>query len=136
MTTIQKIDLKKYNILVVDDDVLIRCLIDDVLQKLDYNILHACNGEEAIEILETKDIDLIILDLYLPGKNGFEICAEIREMDKWKNIPILIMTAVYTRSKYFYKSKDFGANAFITKPFKCKTLIKQVNKLLKIENSQ
>jgi DNA-binding response OmpR family regulator len=133
---IQKIKQKKFNILVVDDDVLIRCLIDDILQKLNYNILHACNGEEAIETLTTKDIDLIILDLYLPGKNGFEICADIREVEEWKNIPILIMTAVYTRSKYFYKSKDFGANAFITKPFKCKTLINQVNKLLKIENPQ
>ncbi|MGA1841084.1 MAG: response regulator [bacterium] len=133
---IQKIEQKKYNILVVDDDVLIRCLIDDILQKLNYNILHASNGEEAIETLDTKNIDLVILDLYLPGKNGFEICADIREIKKWKDIPILIMTAVYTRSQYFYKCKDFGANAFITKPFKCKTLINQVNKLLKVEDPQ
>jgi CheY-like chemotaxis protein len=135
LTVIKKIKLKKYNILVVDDDVLIRCLIDDILQKLNYNILHACNGEEAIDSLETNDIDLVILDLYLPGKNGFEICADIRGIERWKDIPILIMTAVYTRSQYFYKCKDFGANAFITKPFKCKTLINQVNKLLKIETS-
>ncbi|MGA1864172.1 MAG: response regulator [bacterium] len=133
---IQKIEQKKYNILVVDDDVLIRCLIDDILQKLNYNILHASNGEEAIETLEAQDINLVILDLYLPGKNGFEICADIREIKKWKDIPILIMTAVYTRSQYFYKCKDFGANAFITKPFKCTTLINQVNKLLNVEGPQ
>jgi DNA-binding response OmpR family regulator len=132
----QKIKSGKYNILVVDDDVLIRCLIDDILQKLNYNILHACNGEEAIETLETKDIDLVILDLYLPGKNGFEICTDIRAVEEWKDIPIMIMTAVYTRSQYFYKCKEFGANAFITKPFKCKTLVNQVNKLLKIEKPQ
>lgn len=136
MAAINKVKQKKYNILVVDDDVLIRCLIDDILQKLNYNILHACNGEEAIDTLETKDIDLVILDLYLPGKNGFEICADIREIKKWKDIPILIMTAVYTRSQYFYKCKNFGADAFITKPFKCTTLINQVNKLLKVEDPQ
>ncbi|MGA1790543.1 MAG: response regulator [bacterium] len=123
----------RYNILIVDDDAMIRQFIDDVLQAYQYQTLHACRGEEAFAILESNKVDLIILDLLLPGKHGFYICDKIRRTDKWKDIPILMITAVYTRSKYSNESKEIGANAFMTKPFEGKTLISQVGKLLNID---
>lgn len=132
-TSSEKNPKKRYNILIVDDDVLIRQFIDDVLQEFDYNTLHASRGEEAFEILKKKEVDLIILDLLLPGKHGFYICDNIRQVNQWRDIPILIVTAVYTRPKYSYQAKEVGANAFLTKPFKAKTLVDEVQRLLQIK---
>ena len=127
---------KQYNVLVVDDEVSVRRLIEYLLKEMKYNTHQACNGEEAIEILKKVDVDLIILDILLPGKHGLDICTMIREMDKSKNIPIMIITGVYTKSKYNYQSKEYGANAFMTKPFEVDTFINEVSKLLKHDNKK
>ena len=126
---------QSYKILIVDDDALIRQFIDDVLKEHEYQTLQACRGEEAFAILEKNKVDLIILDLLLPGKHGFYICDKIRNTDQWKDIPILMITAVYTRAKYSNESKVIGANAFMTKPFEGKALVSQVNKLLNIDSN-
>ena len=127
---------KKYNVLVVDDEVSVRRLIEYLLKELKYNTHQACNGEEAIEMLKKIDVDLIILDILLPGKHGLDICTQIREMDKARNTPILIITGVYTKSKYNYQSKEYGANAFMTKPFEVDTFISEVSRLLEQDNKK
>jgi len=125
---------KQYNVLVVDDESSVRRLIECLLQELKYNTHQACNGEEAIEILKKVNVDLIILDLLLPGKHGLDICSKIREMENLQNTPILIITAVYTKSKYNYQSKEYGANAFMTKPFEVDTFINEVSRLVNKDN--
>lgn len=127
---------KQYNVLVVDDESSVRRLIECLLQELKYNTHQACNGEEAIEILKKVDVDLIILDLLLPGKHGLDICSKIREMENLQNTPILIITAVYTKSKYNYQSKEYGANAFMTKPFEVDTFINEVSRLVNKDNKK
>jgi len=119
--------------LIVDDDALIRQFMDDVLHEFNYHTLHASRGEEAFEILKKEAVDLIILDLLLPGKHGFYICDNIRQTNQWKDIPILIITAVYTRPKYSYQSKEVGADAFLTKPFKAKALVNEVQRLIQLK---
>ena len=86
-STVQNKSDKEYNILVVDDETSVRRLIEYLLKELKYNTHQACNGEEAIEILKKIDVDLIILDILLPGKHGLDICSMIREIDKWRNTP-------------------------------------------------
>ena len=127
---------KQYNVLVVDDEVSVRRLIEYLLKEMKYNTHQACNGEEAIEILKKVDVDLIILDILLPGKHGLDICTMIREMDKSKNIPIMIITGVYTKSKYNYQSKEYGANAFMTKPFEVDKFMIEVDKLVNHDNKK
>ena len=127
---------KQYNVLVVDDEVSVRRLIEYLLKEMKYNTHQACNGEEAIEILKKIDVDLIILDILLPGKHGLDICTMIREMDKSKNTPIMIITGVYTKSKYNYQSKEYGANAFMTKPFEVDNFMKEVNRLVNHDNKK
>ena len=127
---------RKYNVLVVDDEASVRHLIDCLLQEMEYNTHHASNGMEALEILKKTNVDLIILDLLLPGKHGLNVCSQIREVDKLKEIPILIITAVYTKSKYNYQSREYGANAFMTKPFDNEAFIAQVSRMVESNNVQ
>ena len=127
---------KQYNVLVVDDEISVRRLIEYLLKEMKYNTHQACNGEEAIEILKKVDVDLIILDILLPGKHGLDICVKIREMEEAKNTPILIITGVYTKSKYNYQSKEYGANAFMTKPFEVDAFISEVSRLIRQDNKK
>jgi len=126
----------KYNVLIVDDEASVRHLIECLLQEMEYNTHHACNGAEALEILKKTEVDLIILDLLLPGKHGLNVCSKIREIDKLRNTPILIITAVYTKSKYNYQSREYGANAFMTKPFDNDAFIAQVSRLVETNKVQ
>ncbi|MGA1790003.1 MAG: response regulator [bacterium] len=126
----------KYNVLIVDDEASVRHLIECLLQEMEYNTHHASNGVEALEILKKTEVDLIILDLLLPGKHGLNVCSKIREIDRLRNTPILIITAVYTKSKYNYQSREYGANAFMTKPFDNEAFIAQVSRLVETNKVQ
>ena len=126
-----KINEKRYNVLIVDDEPPVRRLIDCLLKELEYTTHQASNGDEAIAILKKNDnVDLIIMDLLLPGKHGLDICSKIRAMESFRDIPILVITAVYTKSKYNYQSREYGANAFMTKPFDNDAFLDQVARLI------
>jgi DNA-binding response OmpR family regulator len=124
---------KKYKILIVDDEPAVRMTVGEMLKPLNCKIFHANNANEALNTVKSVDFDLIILDVLLPGRHGFYVCSSIREMENKRNVPILIMTAVYTKMKYYYQAKECGADAYVIKPFKMDTLINKVTKLLKIE---
>ena len=131
-----EISKKTYNILVVDDEPAVRMTIEEMLKPLSCKIFHASNGNEALETIRTNKVDLVILDVLLPGRHGFYVCSSIREMEQGRNIPILMMTAVYTKMKYYYQAQECGVNAYMVKPFKMDDLISKVSKLLDIKNRQ
>ena len=116
-----------YNILVVNDDKEIVAAIEIYLKKEGYNILKAYNGEEALNIVNSNEIHLIILDIMMPKKDGLETLEEIR---KTKTIPVILLSA---------KSEDYdkigglnsGADDYITKPFNPLELIARVNSVLR-----
>lgn len=115
------------NILVVDDDKEIVKAIAIYLKNGNYEILKAYNGEEAIKIINNEKIDLIILDIMMPKKNGIETLVEIR---KDKNIPVILLSA---KSEDIDKIKglNHGADDYITKPFNPVELIARVKALLR-----
>ena len=116
-----------YNILVVDDDKEIVKAIEIYLERENYQILKAYDGEEALKQLQENEIHLILLDIMMPKKDGIETLTEIR---KEKNIPIILLSA---------KSEDIdkihglnkGADDYITKPFNPEELIARVNAVLR-----
>ena len=131
-----EISKKEYNILVVDDEPAVRMTIEEMLKPLACKIFHAANGNEALDIIRTEAVDLVILDVLLPGRHGFYVCSSIREMEQGRKVPILMMTAVYTKMKYYYQAQECGVNAYMVKPFKMDDLIGKVSKLLNIDTKE
>ncbi len=116
-----------YNILVVDDDREIVKAIEIYLSKEGYNILKAYNGNEALEQVNSNDIQLIILDIMMPEKDGLETLEEIRND---KAIPVILLSA---KSEDYDKvgGLNLGADDYITKPFNPLELIARVNSCIR-----
>lgn len=114
--------MSKENILIVDDDKDIRNMIKIYLKNENYNVYTAENGEEAIEITDNNNIDLIILDIMMPQMNGTETCMKIREKHK---MPIIFLTAK-TEDQDKITGLSAGGDDYITKPFNPLELIARV----------
>lgn len=114
-------------ILIVEDELDLANIIKDYLEKELYEVEICSQGDEAIEIFDKFNPSLVILDLMLPGMNGYEICQNIRIKS---TIPILILSA---KIDEFDKVKglDLGADDYITKPFRPRELLARVNAQLR-----
>ena len=117
-----------FRVLVAEDDKGIRALMEDALMDAGYEPLLACNGLEALEILETKHIDLIILDIMMPKLDGYELLKQIRETGM--DMPVLMVTAKQTLAD---KKKGFllGADDYMVKPFEEEEMLLRVAALLR-----
>jgi two-component system, OmpR family, response regulator len=116
-------------ILIVDDDPHIRELIKVLLSKEGFSILDAGEGEEALTILERNKIDLIILDIMMPNKDGWTFCREVRTYYS-DTLPILMLTAKGETSQKV-KGFELGTDDYMVKPFAPAELVARVKALLK-----
>ena len=119
------------NILVVDDDRFIREIISAVIKDAKHNPITAANAEEALPILDQGGIDLVLTDVEMPGKNGFELTREIRERfpDNW--FPIIFLSG-QSDEKHYEEGIDAGGDDYLTKPvspivLKAKIITKTIN---------
>jgi len=119
----------KKKILVVDDEKPILKIIVFNLKKNNYDVIEAYNGEEAIEKAKKMKPDLILLDVMMPKKTGFEVCKELAEDEVTRNIPIIMLTA---KGQEFDRQKGLsvGAIDYLTKPFSPRGLIEKVKEIL------
>jgi len=122
--------MAKEKILVVEDEKNIAKLIKFNLEKDGYETISTKSGEEAIQILGRHEVDLILLDIMLPGMNGLEVCKEIKQMKRTKNVPVIMLTA---KSEEVDRIVGFeiGADDYITKPFSPRELILRVKAILR-----
>lgn len=109
-------------ILVVDDEKPIADILKFNLEKEGYTVIVAHDGNDAIEIAENEDPDLILLDIMLPGKDGNEVCREVR---KTKTMPIIMLTAKDSEIDKVL-GLELGADDYVTKPFSNRELIARV----------
>ena len=116
-------------ILIADDEQKIRKLVCDFLRNVGYETLEAEDGDEAFALFQKHedDIDLVILDIMMPGLNGWEVCKEIRGLS---DVPVIMLTA---RSEEFDELLGYesGADDYVTKPFSPTILVKKVEALLR-----
>jgi len=109
--------LRKANILAVDDIPANLVALDAVLAK-DYNLIPVNSGKEAISLLEKRqDIDIILMDLQMPGMDGFEAAARIKQIHDCHDIPIIFITAIYKEEPFVKKGYEVGGVDYFTKPF-------------------
>ena len=116
-----------YNILVCDDDKEIVKAIEIYLAKEGYNVFKAYDGNECLEILQKNKVQLVILDIMMPKKDGIETINEIREK---YSIPVIMLSAK-SEDEDKIKGLDIGADDYVTKPFNPQELIARVNSLLR-----
>ena len=120
---------QKHKILLADDEANIRLLGEKLLREAGYEVVLATNGAEAITKAISEKPDLVITDISMPQKNGFEVCKALRSDPVLSHVPILILSAL---GDEFNKLTGFegGANDFITKPFRAEELKERVSMLL------
>ena len=106
----------KKNILIVDDEPHIVNLVKLSLDKSKYAVSGAYSAREALRIVESQIPDVIIVDIMMPGVNGYELCQALRENIKTKHVPIIILSAKGQMNDKLH-AIDVGADDYITKPF-------------------
>ncbi|NMB38217.1 MAG: response regulator transcription factor [Firmicutes bacterium] len=122
----------KQRILVVDDEVPIQELIKFNLEQAGFDVELAGDGNQAIEMFERNKPDLIVLDLMLPGKDGYDVCKAIR---KTSNTPIIMLTAKETELERVL-GLELGADDYITKPFSPLELVARIKAVLRRSSGQ
>lgn len=125
----------KERILIVEDDKHISKLVKFNLEKADYECTVAISGEKALGILDDQPVDLMILDIMLPGMDGFEICRTIKQKEKLKNIPIIMLTAKGEEVDRIV-GLELGADDYMVKPFSPRELVLRVKAILKRGKSE
>ncbi len=116
-------------VLIVDDEPNIVTSLEFLMRGSDYDVRVARNGEEALQIAESFRPDVVLLDVMMPQRSGFEVCRKIRENPRLRDAKIVMLTAK-GRDVEKEKGLDLGANAYVTKPFSTKELMNTVRGLL------
>ena len=116
-------------ILIADDEPNIVISLEFLMQRSGYEVVTAGDGEQALHLLDTFKPDLILLDIMLPVRNGFEVCQRIRENPAWKDTRIVMLTAK-GREVEIAKGLALGADVYITKPFSTHELLSAVRQLI------
>ena len=117
------------NILIVDDSESIRLVVSLGLKEAGYNVIAGINGEDGLRLLNENNVDLIISDLNMPIMDGLTFLKEVRKIDKFKFLPLLILTTESQESKKI-EAKNSGATGWIIKPFVKEKLLAVVKKVL------
>jgi len=116
-------------VLVADDEPNIVTALEFLLERNGYEVYIARNGEAALKLVEQHQPDLVLLDVMMPGKSGYEVCARMRERAEWRHIKIVMLTAK-GREVEISKGLSIGADLYITKPFSTQELIARISGLL------
>ncbi|MCK5717103.1 MAG: hybrid sensor histidine kinase/response regulator [Thiomargarita sp.] len=126
---------KKTLILIVDDEPPNQSVLANTLKQGGYSIILADNGMQALDVLKTKKPQLILLDIMMPGMDGFEVCQKIKEEPSTANIPVIFLTA-HNESENVVKGFQLGAVDYVTKPFNSDELITRVHTHLKLKATE
>ena len=105
-----------HRILVVDDDILVLEALQELLTSSGYEVKVATRGQEALEILDQEEFDLLILDVVMPKMTGFDVCKEVRKRgDEMSKVKIILLTAK-TEPKDVKVEEEYGCDLYLTKP--------------------
>ena len=120
-------DKKMYNVLIADDNLQIVSILKEYCKKNNFNVTLAHDGEEILEKIRNNKFDIVLLDIMMPKKNGFDVCKEVRT---FSNVPIIMITA---RGEDFERimGLETGADDYIVKPFSPGEVIARIHAILR-----
>jgi len=116
-------------ILIADDSATDLQYITHTLKGIGHELITAIDGEEAENKIRSEQIDLVVLDVIMPKKNGFQVCRNLKSDDRYRKIPVILLTSKKQESDIFWGKKQ-GADEYITKPFEPFVLITAIKKHL------
>ena len=116
-------------ILIVDDEPNIVAALEYFLQRSHYEVLTARDGDAALRQVEEHLPDLVLLDVMMPARSGYEVCQRIRERAEWRDIKIIMLSAK-GREAEVSKGLSLGADLYVTKPFSNADLVARIDELL------
>ncbi|HWI40726.1 MAG TPA: response regulator, partial [Verrucomicrobiae bacterium] len=118
-----------HKLLLADDSITIQKVVGIIFSNEEYELTVVDNGNAALEQARTVVPDVVLADALMPGKNGYDLCREIRRDPRLSHIPTLLMTGVFEPFDE-NRAKECGADDYITKPFESQQLIEKVRKLI------
>ena len=116
-------------VLIVDDEPNIVTSLEFLMRRCGYEVAVARNGEEALGLVASFLPDLVLLDVMMPIKSGYDVCRAMRENPAWRHMKIVVLSAK-GREAEVSKGLSLGADAYVTKPFSSRELTRQVGELL------
>jgi DNA-binding response OmpR family regulator len=119
-------------ILVVEDDPVNGLVLLDYLEAHGYDVRLSRNGPDGVAAFAKDQPDMVLIDVLLPRKNGFEVCFDIRRTERGRSVPVLLMSAIYKDVVHAreYARNELGAQGFLVKPFELDSLLTQVRSLI------
>ena len=116
-------------VLIADDEQNIVISLEFLLRREGFDVLVAGDGEAALQMVARHHPDLVLLDVMMPKRNGYEVCQRMREHPEWRDIKIVMLSAK-GRDVEVSKGVSLGADLYVTKPFSNAELVAQINALL------
>lgn len=117
------------HILVVDDDAMNVRMAEFILKQQQYQVLKASSGMECLEVLKNQPVDLVLLDIEMPGMNGMQTLEQIRGEERFLKIPVMFLTAS-TELEDMENAQKLGAAGYVKKPFLPQELLDRVEKVI------
>jgi two-component system KDP operon response regulator KdpE len=115
-------------VLIIDDDATFRNLVEQVLTQKGYQVLKASSGREGLRLMFDQRPDLVLLDVVIPGIDGWQVCSRIREIS---DTPIIMITGKHKSEEDIVRGLDYGADDYIIKPVGSKELVARVQAVLR-----
>jgi len=125
-------ELQKPRILCVDDEPHNLKLLEAQLAPRGYEVIKAATGPEALAVVKERAVDLILLDVMMPGMSGYEVCAQLKADEQYRHLPVIMVTGLGSKEDRI-KGIEAGADDFLTKPFDQAELLARIKMLLRIQ---
>ena len=123
--------MSKKKVLIIDDEVDLFILLRERLEYYGYEVLYLNSGREALRTVREKRPDLVLLDIMLPDRNGYDICFDLKRSSDTASIPVIIFTAKTEWKKEMKELCDFvKADDYISKPFEADVLLAKIKRLI------
>jgi two-component system cell cycle response regulator len=124
-----------YSILIVDDDWMNREVLQAHLESVGYRVLTANSGPVALELAAANEVDLVLLDVRMPGMDGYEVCIHLRNNERTAAVPVLLITALEDEATKT-RGLEVGVDDFITKPLDALIMLNRIRGLLRMRQFQ